>query len=213
MNKELDFNTWSRKDIYNHFINNVRCVISITADIEITKLLAFCNAESLKFYPAMLYLITKAVNSREEFRLGYDESGKAVLRDIVYPSHIIFNEIDNSFTRIVTYYNGSFRDFYSQVLTDIRENENKRAFEPKYTFKNTFDVSCLPWINYKSCEMHVYNDDCYLAPVITWGKYIWASGKCVIPLSMRIHHATADGFHIARFFSDVESEIQKLTLA
>ena len=32
-----------------------------------------------------------------------------------------------------------------------------------------------------------------------------------MPLTMQIHHAVADGFHIARFFDDIQSEIKELT--
>jgi chloramphenicol O-acetyltransferase len=42
------------------------------------------------------------------------------------------------------------------------------------------------------------------------GKYECENGKLVMPLTMQIHHAVADSFHTARFFKDVEDEINKI---
>ena len=33
----------------------------------------------------------------------------------------------------------------------------------------------------------------------------------VMPLTMNIHHAVADGFHLSRFFADVQELIDHLT--
>lgn len=42
----------------------------------------------------------------------------------------------------------------------------------------------------------------------------WRSdgSRTVLPLSMEIHHAAADGFHIARFFREVERLAGELEL-
>lgn len=71
---------------------------------------------------------------------------------------------------------------------------------------NIFDVSCVPWVHYRSLDIHVFDEGTYLAPVITWGKYEDdGAGKMILPLSMQIHHAAADGFHICRFFNEVQN--------
>ena len=36
------------------------------------------------------------------------------------------------------------------------------------------------------------------------------NGKTVLPLSMNIHHAVADGWHLSRFFVDVQEIINTL---
>lgn len=208
--KKIDLEKWPRKDLFEHFIKDVRCVITITAEIEITKLINFCNENGLKFYPAMLYHVVKAVSGREEFKIGYSSKKELVVWEKVFPSHVIFNESSEDFTRIITQYDNCFEKFYTNVIEDIRENKDKRAFEVSYSYKNTFDVSCLPWLKYKSCDLHIYDDGTYLAPVITWGKYEKHKNKYALPLTMQIHHAVADGFHIAQFFADVEKSIQVL---
>ncbi|SEL39884.1 Chloramphenicol acetyltransferase [Paenibacillus sp. OK003] len=36
----IDVENWSRKPYFEHYINNLRCTYSMTANIEITRLLA-----------------------------------------------------------------------------------------------------------------------------------------------------------------------------
>ena len=53
--------------------------------------------------------------------------------------------------------------------------------------------------------MHVFDEGQYLAPVVTWGKYISQNDKIIMPLTMNIHHAVADGFHLCRFFTEIQN--------
>ena len=53
----------------------------------------------------------------------------------------------------------------------------------------------------------MFDNGTYLAPVITWGKFETENGRSVLPLSMNIHHAVADGWHLSRFFADVQETI------
>ena len=69
---------------------------------------------------------------------------------------------------------------------------------------NTFDVSCLPWVRYRSFDMHIFDSGTYLAPVVTWGKYEREGDRTVLPVSLNIHHAVADGFHLSRFFLELQ---------
>ena len=75
---------------------------------------------------------------------------------------------------------------------------------------NTFDVSCLPWVRYRSFDMHIFDSGTYLAPVVTWGKYAREGERTVLPVSMNIHHAVADGFHLSRFFLELQELLDAL---
>jgi len=58
--------------------------------------------------------------------------------------------------------------------------------------------------------MHVFGEGKFLAPVITWGKYEMDRGKCVMPATMNLHYAVADGFHISRFFIEAQELMDSL---
>ena len=66
--KNLD--TWDRAELFQHFINDMRCVMSMTVNIDITEFLQVIHDKKYKFYPAMIWVISSAVNCREELRMG-----------------------------------------------------------------------------------------------------------------------------------------------
>ena len=207
----ISLDTWPRRDIFRHFINDLRCIISITSEIDVSRVIYYCKKNNYDFYPIILYIITKSLNKRDEFKIGYDVNGNLILWDYISPSHIDFNLDDELVTRLVTEFIPDIDLFHKRVRNDMDSNKQKRGFEIEYNIQNTFDASCIPWINYSSCELHVFNEGTYLRPIITWGKYEKKNGKVMMPLTMRIHHAVADAFHISRFYSDVENEILSLS--
>ncbi len=94
-------------------------------------------------------------------------------------------------------------------MADKEQNKFRRAFVENQP-RNFFDVSCLPWIKYRHFDVHVFDEGDFLAPVITWGKYEVEQEKYLMPLSMNIHHAVADGFHLSRFFIEVQELIDSI---
>ena len=206
----IEMETWKRKNLFLHFIREVKCVMALNADIDVTDLVRRCKQTHHRFYPVYIYLTAKVVNNHEEFRMGFDENGDVGIWDSVDPSYIVFHPEDESFTRLITGFNLDFKIFYKEVIHDMEDHECKRGLEIPYPNKNYFDVSCLPWISYHSFDMHIYDEGTYLAPVITWGKYEKKGDQIVMPLTLQIHHAAADGFHAARFFAELEEEGRRL---
>lgn len=94
-------------------------------------------------------------------------------------------------------------------MIDKEENKFKRAFVGNGS-SNYFDVSCLLWVKHKHFDVHVFDEGTFLAPVITWGKYEIEQGKFLMPLTMNTHHAVADGYHLSRFFIEVQELIDSL---
>ena len=68
--KVIDRDQYYRKGIYQHFTKDCKCSVSITSRIDVTKLYEFSKATETKFYINFLYLLTKTLNSREDYRMG-----------------------------------------------------------------------------------------------------------------------------------------------
>lgn len=99
--------------------------------------------------------------------------------------------------------------FCKRVAADRERHRNDRAVLPDQP-PNFFDVSCLPWVKYRHFDLHVFDEGKFLAPVVTWGKYAEENGRLILPLTMNIHHAVADGFHLSRFFNEVQELINTI---
>ena len=48
----------------------------------------------------------------------------------------------------------------------------------------------------------------YFAPIVNWGKYREENGRLMMPVSVRLNHAVADGYLVAKVFLMLEEEIR-----
>ena len=53
--EKIDLNEWERGDLFLYYINNLRNVMSMTADIDVTPLLEYVRANGFKVYPVMMW--------------------------------------------------------------------------------------------------------------------------------------------------------------
>ncbi len=209
--QKKDMDTWDRAEIFCHFIDELRCVMSMTVELDVTAFVNALKKRGCSFYPSMLWVVSAAVNQREELRMGYNAQGEAGTWTFVSPYYAHFHKEDERFVKLVTVYSPCFETFYQRFCEDKRRFATYRGFEQTEIPPNTFDVSCLPWTHYRSFDMHVFDKGTYLAPVITWGRYLEKEGRLMLPLSLNLHHAAGDGHHLCRFFSDVETWMQALS--
>lgn len=208
--KMVDFSTWPRGDLFRFYMDHMRVVMSLTVDVNVTPLVRFVKKNGMKFYPTMIWVVSRVINSHEEFKYGWDADGNLIRWDLISPSYAHFHPEDGNFTKLVTPYGKDLAEFHTRFLEDREKYRDLRAVVEDQP-ANHFDVSCLPWVRYRHFDVHVFDQGDFLAPVVTWGKYEAEGDKLVMPLTMNIHHAVADGFHLSRFFADVQELIDHLT--
>lgn len=205
----VNLNEWSRGRLFKFYIDKMRIVMSLTADVNVTNLRAYSKKNNLNFYPLMLWVVSKIINSHDEFKYSWDDAGNLIKWDFVSPSYTDFHADDENFVKMVTEYSDDLFEFCSRVDKDRQRHKNERAILVNQP-PNFFDVSCLPWIKYSHFDIHVFDEGKFLAPVVTWGKFEENDGKLIMPLTMNIHHAVADGFHLSRFFNEVQELMDSL---
>lgn len=205
----INLNEWNRGSLFRFYIEKMRIVMSLTVDIDVTNLKAYSKQTGLAFYPLMIWAVSKVINHHDEFRFGWDEDGNLIKWDSVSPSYTDFHGEDESFTKMITEYADDPFEFCDAVARD-RERCQNGHLVLDHQPSNFFDVSCLPWVKYKHFDLHVFDEGRFLAPVVTWGKYEESGGKLLMPLTMNIHHAVADGFHLSRFFNEIQELIDSL---
>ena len=205
----IDLNAWSRGNLFQFYIDKMRIVMSLTVDIDVQNLKLYSKKTGIPFYPLMLWVVSKVINNHDEFKYSWDNEGNLIRWDYVSPSYTDFHSDDENFTKMFTEYSDDLTEFYGRVMADRERYKNDRAILDNQPL-NFFDVSCLPWVRYKHFDVHVFDEGKFLAPVVTWGKYEQTEDKLLMPLTMNIHHAVADGFHLSRFFNEVQELIDSL---
>ena len=74
---------------------------------------------------------------------------------------------------------------------------------------NWFDASYMSWISYDSLNVELPDGYLFFMPIINWGRYRQENGRLVMPVTVRLNHASADGYLSARVYKILEEEIKK----
>jgi len=193
----IDLENWSRKTHFEFYIGEGKCAFNITVNIDVTALMNFIKMYDHKFYPTFIYIVSKAMNDIVELKTRVNDAGIVGYWDFVSPTYTVFHEDDKTFSSIYTEYGDNFNSFYSQIIEDIQRFKDVKGICAKPAPKNCFHISCIPWINYTGFSLQLYSGN-YLAPIVSWGKFDKSSGKILLPLSLQVHHAIADGYHISK---------------
>lgn len=205
---KINFDTWERKEHFHYYMNFIKTNYNLTAELDITNLLEKTKEKNLKFFPTMLYCITKGVNQNKEFRMDYDNDGNLGYWDFVVPSYTIFHEDDKTFSDIWSEYSNDFKIFYKNVIDDIEKYKDIKGIKTKPGRGNNFcPISSLPWLSFTGCADDTFTESKMLFPVITFGKYFRKDSKTLIPISIFVNHAVADGYHTCKLINDIQNII------
>lgn len=209
--KEIDLEKWSRKEHYRYYTEKLKIEYNLTVSIDVTLLLNFCHAQGYKFYPVMIYLVTKVLNRIENFKMFKDEQGRLCVWDKIIPNYTIFHKDDQTFSDCWTDYCEDFHEFYHNITEDMRTFQDQKGIKVKENQPlNFYCISCVPWFSFTGYSSRAVNGEPLFFPVILIGKYEKIGMKTNMPVNMTISHAVCDGYHAGLFFEALQEEIVKI---
>ena len=208
--KVIDRETYYRKGVFRHFSEDCKCSISMTARVDVTELVRRSREAGTKFYIDFLYILSKVLNSREDYRMGYlRETDELICYDVINPTQYVFHEDTETCSPVYTSYDGDYDSFYAGALRDIEEAKKTREYGlDMANHPNWFDASFIPWLSYDSLNIELPDGYLFFAPIVNWGKYREENGRLMMPVSVRLNHAVADGYLAANVFRLLEKEIE-----
>lgn len=213
MFKLIDTSSWKRKPYFDHYFNQIRCTYSITVNIDITNVLSFKDRNKVKLYPLLIYVISKAVNKYEEFRTAINDRGEIGVWETLSPCYTVFHKDSESFSNIWTEWNDDLNLFLSNFEQDSKRfGQIDRIDAKPNTPANVFPISSLPWATFTGFNLNIFADGTYLLPIFTYGKYFKDGNRYLIPLSIQVHHAVCDGFHVSRLINEIQQECSNMAL-
>jgi chloramphenicol O-acetyltransferase type A len=201
----IDPANWPRAEEFHYFSKMAPTGYSICMEMDVTVLRKALKDIGKKFFPAYLYLITRAVNQQQEFKTAVKD-GVLGFYETLTPLYACFHEDDKTISLMWTEYSSSFEAFYSAYLIDAKENGGKHGIlsKPSLPPENCYIVSCVPWLNFTSFSLHSYTAADYFLPSVEAGKFIEKDGKTLMPLSVTAHHAATDGYHVNLFYQELQ---------
>ncbi len=205
----VDQETYYRRGVFRHFSEDCKCSVSITSRVDVTALRAWSKRTDTRFYLNFLYVLSRALNAREDYRLMWDwQNARLLCWDKINPTQYVFHEDTETFTLAYTEYDPDYRTFYARALADLQAAQQTRAYGlDAEHHPNWFDASCVPWLSYDALHLELPDGYLYFSPIINWGAYREENGRFMMPVTVRLNHAAADGYQIARVFRLIAEEI------
>lgn len=126
--KIVDPESYYRKGVFRHFTEDCKCSVSMTARIDVTELAAHAKRTGTRFYLNFLYLLSKVLNSREDYRMGYLwQTNELICYDAVHPTQYVFHEDTETCTPVYSTYSADYRTFYQAAEADLEQAKQSRA--------------------------------------------------------------------------------------
>ena len=200
----VDLSRWARKEHFEVFQGFAQSTFNQTVLVDITVLLSHIKNVGWKFYPTIIFLVAKVVNRHPEFRMAMKDN-ELVIWNEIHPNYTIFHNETETFSSLWSDYDGDIQHFQKTYSEDMARYGDNLAYWPKEESReNIFFISGIPWVSFTSFSVSVANMKNFFAPMFTLGKYYEQEGRVLLPLAVQVHHSVCDGFHVARFFNELQ---------
>ncbi|MBO7450216.1 MAG: chloramphenicol acetyltransferase [Clostridiales bacterium] len=211
--KIIDKEQYYRKGVFRHFSEDCKCSVSMTARIDVTDLVEYSKENDTKFYINFLYILCKVLNSRDDYKMAYLwQTEQLICYDQINPIQYIFHEDTETCTPVYTTYYEDYKEFYDKASKDIEEAKKTREYklDPE-GHPNWFDASYISWVSYDSLNIELPDGYLFFPPIVNWGRYRKEEGRLMMPVTVRMNHAIADGYLVAKVFDMLQEEIYDFT--
>lgn len=201
----IDTATWPRAEAFNYYTQMAPTTYTVTVLIDVTVLRNTLKERGYRFFPAYLYLVTRAIKQQKELRMGVRD-GVLGYWDTLTPAYPQFHDNDKTTSLLWTEYHDSFQTFYKSYLADTATHGSSLGIlsSKGLPLPNAYMISCIPWFSFQSFSLHNHGIKDYYLPSIEAGKFIEQDSKLYMPLSITVHHATTDGYHLHVFFKALQ---------
>lgn len=141
-----------------------------------------------------------AANEVTPFRYRISD-GEVWIYDQVHASPTI-NRPDGTFGFAYMDYYEDFATFEAKSKVETERVRNSTGLVPAVSGENVIHYSSLPWISFTAvshARSFSFKDSC---PKIAFGKMREDRGRKLMPVSVHVHHALMDGFHVGQFLEN-----------
>jgi len=197
MYRVLDIATWNRKEHFHFFKKYEEPFFGVTIDVDCTYAYQHCKSEELSFFLYYLHKSIKAANLIEAFRYRIVED-KVLIYDQVHASATI-NRPNGTFGFSFIDYAELHIDFVEIANKEIKRVQASSNLLPEKSGNNIVHYSSMPWLKFTGlshARSFSIEDSC---PKISFGKIFEVEGKKKMPVSIHVHHALMDGYHVSKY--------------
>lgn len=201
----IDIQTWPMAQAFYYYTQMAPTGYTVNVNMDVTVLRKELKARGYKFFPAYIYLVSKAITKQQQLRIGVKEDVLGVW-DYLTPVYPQFHEDDKTTSLLWTEYSDNFKEFYIQYIADTKQHGQSHGIlsSKGMPVPNSYVISCLPWFTFNSFTVHNHGIKDYYFPSFEAGKFVESGERLLMPLSITVHHATTEGYHLKEFFEELQ---------
>jgi chloramphenicol O-acetyltransferase type A len=203
--EKINLETWERRASFQFFKSFTEPYHGVCLRVDCTETYRYAKQHQLSVFLSLLHRSLIAAHQVENFRTRIVEGdvwryeqingGSAVGRanGTIGLGHYQFRPQIDEFVRDA-----------SIELDRVRQRDDIE----RYPEANLIRYSVLPWFDFTSISHardFAHEDS---APRITFGKITEATGRRTMPVSIHVHHALADGLHVAQFVENFQHALE-----
>lgn len=193
----LDMSADRRKAHYDYFRTMANPYASVTVNCDITHLRETVCQKSLPMFLTVLYCAANAANDVPELRRRI-RGETAVEYDSCDSSHTVALP-DGTYCYCRLDCRRPFAEFIPYALEKVQQAKRTPSIDDGNDADSLLFVTTLPWISFTSVSLPTPSP-ADSNPRITFGRFFEQDGRILMPVSLTVHHALADGRHMAAFF-------------
>ena len=208
MFREIDIESWERRDTYRFFKSYDDPFFGITAPVDVTRLHGYCKEKNESLFLHTLYVLLRAVNETPAFRLRLLE-GRVVEYEVIHGGTTALRP-DNTFTFCYFDYQTDRQAFLQAARKAIDEQLAGRTFDPRDHEFDRIHFSVIPWVSFTHFKNPKKAGTGDSIPKIVFGKFYEEGDRMKMPLAVEVHHALADGYHVGLYFNKVQELLDQV---
>jgi chloramphenicol O-acetyltransferase type A len=200
---------WEREEHFHFFRAFSQPFFNVHTEIDITNLYHYAKREQLSVFLAYLHAATEGVRATENFLLRLEGETVVKYEAVDISTTILKDNKTVSFVHLPHQKQlAAFCQGASEIISDVKKSN--RLFYG-YNGPDLIHATTLPWFKLNGMEHAHMNDPNDTVPKLAFGKLEFKDDEVILPVSVRVHHALADGYHIHLFLENMKASINSLS--
>ena len=198
--RRIDLSKYPRRALLEAFKDRELPCFSVTCNVEIGALRQRLALTGHRFFITMSWILSVAANRIPELRHRLID-GELYEFERVDPGYTVLLD-DHTFSFCDSVHREDFDVYYADVECRIAaaRADPDRSTGDKH---HMIFITNVPWLSFTAVT-HPFSAQYASIPILTLGKFFTQGAQVVLPLAVQVHHGLADGWHVGRFYDEVQ---------
>jgi len=204
--KQIDVNTWNRKEHFKHFSALKDPYFAVTIPFNVTEAYYFSKKNKVSFFVKYLHDCMRAINAVENLRYRIIDS-TIVEYNVIHASATLIRD-DHSFGFSFIEFDKDVKIFTKNFEAEKYRIQNSSDLYPLRNGLDCIHCSALPWLNF-SGHKEPSSNAVDSVPKLAFSKVITLNNKMTMNVSISVNHALVDGYHVGLFSEKFQNNLNE----